>query len=133
MTKYAGRSLVVAYNGDTLGQLKSFSEYGSERNLIDASVYGEDWTDFVTGLKDGTVVNGVVVLDPTDTGAAAIEDDFDNAPDDVVTFTATHVGSGDAKDITARLTKVAFESPLDGLYQMNFSAKIVNPGVVAGS
>lgn len=133
MAKYAGRSLVVSYEGDTLGQLKSFSEYGSERNLIDASVYGEDWTDFVTGLQDGTVVNGVVVLDPTDTGATAIQTDFENNPDDVVTFTATHEGSSDTKDITGRLTKVAFESPLDGLYQMNFSFKIVNPGVVAGT
>lgn len=133
MTKYAGRTLVISFEGDTLGQLKSFSEFGSERNLIDASVYGEDWTDFVTGLQDGTVVDGVVVLDPSDSGASSVQDAYANNPDDTVTFTATHTGSGDSWDITARLTKLAYESPLDGLYQMNFSAKIVNPGVVAGT
>ncbi len=130
MAKYSGRTLTVDFEGSPLGELREFSEFGSTRALIDASVYGEDWTDFVTGLQDGTEVTGIL-LDPSDTGAAALIASYEGGSDTPVTLTATHVGSGDAWDITAKLTKVAYMSPLDGLLQLNFTAKIVNPGVVA--
>lgn len=130
MGKFAGRTLTADFEGTPIGELREFSEFGSERALIDASVYGEDWTDFVTGLQDGTVVTGMC-LDPSDGGAAAIQSSYEAGSDTPVTISVSHTGSGEGWDITCRLTKVAFESPLDGLLQMNFAAKIVNPGVVA--
>lgn len=116
-----------------MGQLHSFSEFGSNRNLIDASVYGEDWTSFVGGLQDGTEVTGQVLYDPADTGAADLIDSYTNSPDTVVTFTATHVASGAAFTISAILSQLTWESALDGLFAMNFTAKIVNPGVQVAS
>ena len=133
MTKYAGRSLTVDFEGSPLGQLRTFSEFGSTRALIDASVYGEEWTSFVPGLQDGTVVTGQIVIDPADAGKAAIEAAYSGAPDTVVTFTATHTASGESFDICCILTKVAYESALDGLFAMNFEAKIVDPGVALAS
>lgn len=130
MAKFAGRTLTVDFEGNPLGELREFSEFGSSRNLIDASVYGEDWTDFVTGLQDGTEVTGML-LDPSDSGAAALIASYDAGSDTPITLTATHVGSGDSWDITAKLTRVAYDSPLDGLLTVGFTAKIVNPGVVA--
>lgn len=121
------------FEGQTLGQLRSFSEFGSTRNLIDASVYGEDWTSFVSGLQDGTEVTGQIVIDEADAGKAALETAYAADPDTVVTFQATHTVSGGSYYINCILTKIAYESPLDGLYAMNFTAKIVNPGVVVAS
>lgn len=131
--KYAGRSLTIDFEGTPVANIRSVSEYGSSRNLIDASVYGEDWTDSVTGLQDGTVLTIVVALDPADAGADAIEAFYNDNPDDVSTWTFNHVGSGESVDVSTKLSKVARESPIDGLYAMNVEAKIVNPGVVASS
>ena len=133
MTKYSGRTLSVDVNGSPAGQMRSFGEFGSTRALIDASVYNEDWTDFVAGLQDGSEVDAVFARDPADAGQGDVIDAYTNSSDTPVTITATHDGSGESFTITALITKLAYESPLDGLYTLNTTLKIVNPGVVPGS
>jgi hypothetical protein len=128
--KNAGRSLSVDFEGDTLGYLHSFSPFGSQRNLIDASVYGEDDASYVLGLKDGTEVNGQILLGDSDHGENAIQTAYDDDPDAPVTWTATHVSTGTSFSVTSILTQITYESALDGLFAMNFTAKIVAPGVV---
>lgn len=133
MTKFSGRTLSVEVNGSPAGQMRSFGAFGSTRNLVDASVYNEDWTDFVTGLQDGDEVDAVFARDPADAGQGDVIDVYTNSSDTPATITATHEGSGESFTITALVTKLSYESPLDGLYMLNTTLKIVNPGVVPGS
>jgi hypothetical protein len=133
MTKYSGRTLSVTVNGTPAGQLRSFGEFGSTRNLIDASVYNEDWTDFVTGLQDGDEVAAVFARDPADAGQGDVIDVYNNTSDVPAVIVATHEGSGESFIINALVTKLSYEAPLDGLYMLNTTLKIVNPGVQAGS
>lgn len=132
-TKYGARSTVWDFEGNPIDQVRSFAPFGSTRALIDASVYGEDWTSTVLGLQDGDEVAIVCAFDPTSTTQQAIITAYDTAPDTPVTFTATHTDAGMAYDINCIITAVAWDAPLDGLLALNVTIKIVNPGVVAGS
>ena len=131
MTKHAGRPLTVEFEGSPVGQVRDMGAVGSTRSLIDASVYGEDDKDYVLGQKDGNENTMVIVYDPTNTGHDAIEDSFNNDPDAVTVFTLAHTESGWEADVSHRLVGVEFESPIDGLFQMNVTYKIVAPGVVS--
>jgi len=133
MTKYSGRTLSVEIDGTPAGQMTSLAPFGSSRNLIDASVYGEEWTDFVTGLQDGDEVDVVFARDPADTGQNAFVTAYTDTSDTPVTLTVTHEGSGEAFDVTALITALSYGAPLDGLYTINSTLKIVNPGVVPAS
>jgi hypothetical protein len=133
MTKYAGRGIEVAMNATAIGQLTSFGEVGSSRDLIDASAYGDDWKDYVLGQQDGNEINMVIAYDPTNLGHEAIVTAYDTAPDTPVTFTMTHSDAALDLDITAIITQLTRGGELGGLLQMSVTAKIVNPGVVEGS
>jgi hypothetical protein len=131
MTKFAGRSATFDFDGTPIGQLRSVGAFGSSRNQIDASVYGEEWTSFVLGLQDGDEMQLVAAHDPADSGQAAIATAYDTAPDTPATLTITHVDSGAAWDVTVIVAAVSYETALDGLLTQNATLKIVNPGVVA--
>lgn len=133
MVKYSGRTLTVDVNGTAAGQMTSLAPFGSSRNLIDASVYGETWTDFVTGLQDGDEVDAVFARDPADTGQDALVTAYTSTSDTPLTLTVTHGGSGEAFTVTCLITALSYGSPLDGLYTLNTTLKIVNPGVVPAS
>jgi hypothetical protein len=133
MTKYSGRTLSVTISGGAAGQLRSFGAFGSTRALIDASVYNEDWTDFVGGLQDGSEVDAVFARDPADAGQGDVIAAYTTGSDTPITVVATHGGSGESFSITCLVTKLEYEAPLDGLYMLNTTLKIVNPGVVPGS
>lgn len=132
MTKYAGRGLSVDFEGTPVGQLTAFGEVGSTRDLIDASAYGDDWKDFVTGQQDGVEVNATIAYDPADSGHGDIVDSYNNDPDAVTTWTLNHTASGFSADISARITQLTRGGELGGLFQMSVTLKIVNPGVVDG-
>lgn len=131
MTKFAGRGISIEMDGTPLGQVTSFGEVGSTRDLIDASAYGDDWKDYVLGQQDGTEVSMVIALDPVDAGHDAIVTAYDSAPDTPVVFTLAHVDSGLELDVTAIITQLTRGGDLGGLLQMSVTAKIVNPGVVS--
>jgi len=133
MTKYSGRTLDVDVDGTPAGQMTSLAPFGSTRNLIDASVYNEEWTDFVTGLQDGDEVDATFARDPADTGQDALITAYTTTSDTPVVLTITHGGSGEGFTVTALITALAYGSPLDGLYTLNTTLKIVNPGVVPSS
>ncbi len=131
MTKYAARGLSFEFEGNPVGQLTEFGEFGSSRDLIDASAYGDDWKDYVTGQQDGTEVNAVIAYDPADTGHEAIITSYETSPDDIVTFTATHAPSSTGWDITCRITGVSRGGQLGDLFKLMVTLKIVDPGVVS--
>lgn len=131
--KYAARGLAFDFEGTPVGSLTEFGEFGSSRDQIDASAYGEDWKSYVTGQQDGTEVPAVIAYDPNDGGHQSIIDSYDNSPDEVVTFTATHTPTGASWDITCIITSVSRGGQLGDLLKLNVGLKIVEPGVVEGS
>lgn len=133
MAKYGARSAVWDFAGNPIDQVRSFAPFGSSRALIDASVYGEDWTSTVLGLQDGDEVAVVLALDPTLTTQDAIATAYANAPDTPVQFTCTVADAGFSADINCIITALAYDAPLDGLLAMNINLKIVDPGVDAGT
>lgn len=130
MVKYAGRGLSVEFETAPVGQCTQFGEVGSERDLIDASAYGDDWKDYVLGQQDGVEVDMVVALDPADSTHDAIFDSYVNDPDAVTTWSLSHSTSGWSVDISARILRVTQGGQLGDLFQMSVGLKIVEPGVV---
>lgn len=134
MAKFAGRSAVLK-RGDgqptevfnTVTQVGDIGAFGAERELIDASSYGDEWKDFVLGQKDGSELTFMLQFDPTEAEHAGLQADFDNSatrnfqvefPDVVTTF--------QFPAIVRAFTKTP---ALDGLWQAEVVVKIVNPGV----
>lgn len=133
MTKYAGRGFTVALDGgSTFPQLREFGAFGSSRNLIDATAYGDDWTDFVTGLQDGDEVTFTIAYDPASTEHEDLIDIYENT-DGRTTLNVIHTLSGFAADISCIVNALRRESPIDGLFALAGTLKIVNPGVVVTS
>ena len=129
MTKFAGRGITVALEGDNLPQLREFGEVGSSRGLIDASAFGENWTDFVTGLQDGDEVNFVIAYDPAQTAHEDLVDIYENT-DGRCVFTVEHDDAGFGVYVSTIVTALRRGGTIDGLLQMSGTVKIVNPGVV---
>lgn len=130
MTKYAGRGIVVSVGATPLGQLLDFGEIGNTRDLIDVSAYGDEWKDYLGGLRDGTEVSGVVAYDPADSGHLALLAADDGDPH---TFSLDHADASENLDFTGVITQITRGGSLGGAFQMSFTIKIVNPGVEAGS
>lgn len=133
MTKYAGRGFTVTVEGGSaLPQLREFGAFGSSRDLIDATAYGDDWNDFVTGLQDGDEVPFTIAYDPADPEHEELVDIYENT-DGRFTLTVVHVASGFEAFINGILNALRRESPIDGLFALSGTIKIVNPGVVVAS
>jgi hypothetical protein len=133
MTKYAGRGFTVALEGDSpLPQLREFGAFGSSRNLIDATAYGDDWTDFVTGLQDGDEVAFTIAYDPDDVDHDGLINTYEDT-DGRITLEVVHTDSTFAADIHCIINALRRESPIDGLFALSGTFKIVNPGVVMTS
>lgn len=133
MTKYAARGLSLDFEGTPIGQLTQFGTFGSSRDLIDASAYGDDWKDYVLGQQDGDEVSAVIAYDPDDSGHESIITSYDSSPDATVVFTATHGPTSASWDITCRITSLSRGGQLGDLLMLNVGLKIVDPGVVAGT
>lgn len=134
MTKYAGRGFTVSLDAGVtaLPQLREFGAFGSSRNLIDATAYGDDWTDFVTGLQDGDEVAITLAYDPADASHQDLVDAYEDT-DGRITLTVEHTLSGFEADIHCIISALRRESPIDGLFALSGTLKIVNPGVVVAS
>lgn len=131
MTKYAARSLTLDIGASPIGQLTSIAPVGSTRDLIDASAYGDDWKDYVLGQQDGDEMACVAAADLTDAGQWAVEQAY--LAGTPTSFTLTHADSGDSFSFDALVTNRSFGGDLGGLYAMNFTLKVVNPGVSVAS
>lgn len=124
--------MTIEADGSAVGQLLEFGAFGSSRNQIDATAYGDDWTDFVTGIQDGSEVPFRIAYDPDESGHIAIRNAFQTG-DGRVTFTATHTDAGTEFDIYTIISTLEWSAALDGLFEMSGTLKIVNPGVVETS
>ncbi len=129
MTKYGGRDLVIEFNGTTVGQVMDFPQFGSTRGQINASTYGDEWTDTVPGLQDGSEGTITIAYDPANTGHTAVETAYTTTPDDTHVWTVTHVPAGRQWDVSSKLVSLEWSGPLDGVFSMLVGIKIVNPGV----
>lgn len=127
MGKYAARGLALTAETDEIGQLTSLGEAGSSRDLIDASAYDDEWTDWVVGQQDGDEVDFEVAYDPIDTGHVAMLAIYDAGnPAD---FEIEHATSGFHVGFPALITACARGGPRNGLLTLKGSMKILNPGV----
>jgi hypothetical protein len=135
MTKYAGRQLTISIGSDSsesdetlIGQVVTLGNAGSSRNLIDASAYGDDWTDWVVGQQDGSVIAMEIAYDPNDEGgqAALVAAYAGGEPTD---FEMEHADSGFRIGFPALVTKVERGAARDGLLVLDAELKILNPGV----
>lgn len=133
MTKYAGRGFTVALDaGDPFPQLREFGDFGSSRALIDASAYGEEWTDFVTGLQDGDEIAFTIAYDPAEATHEDLVDIYENT-DGRVDLNVVHTASSFEATISVIVNALRRGSPIDGLFSLSGTMKIVNPGVVVAS
>ncbi len=129
MAKYGGRDLVIELNGTTVGNLMDFPQFGSTRGQVDASTYGDEWTDTIPGLQDGDEGTMTIAYDPANTGHTAIETAYTTTPDNVHVWTVTHVPAGRQWDVSTKLVGLHWQGAIDGVFQMLVDIKIVNPGV----
>lgn len=130
MTKYAGRELVLLVGSPTavaVGQVTSLGNAGSTRNLIDASAYGDDWTDFVVGQQDGSELDVEVAYDPADTEHIALITAYNAGTS--THFEMQHAAASFHIQFPALLTKCERGAPRDGLLTLMVTLKILNPGV----
>jgi len=110
-----------------IGQVTSIGPAGSKRNLIDASAYGDAWTDWVVGQQDGNEMDFEVALDNTSAGHVAVKNAYDGGVS--WRFGMTHTAA--ALDIAwpGLLTKWERGGDLDGVTMGAGTIKILNPGV----
>lgn len=132
MTKYAGRGFTVSVDaGAPVPQLREFGAFGSARDLIDATAYGDDWNDFVTGLQDGDEIPFTIAYDPDQSAHEDLIDIYENT-DGRAVMSVLHTDSGFNADIDVIVNALRRESPIDGLFSLSGTFKIVNPGVTVG-
>lgn len=133
MAKVAGRLGAISRNttGSTyvnVGQVLELGDYGSARDLIDASAHGDDWKDYVLGQKDGEEVTLRVAFDPADAQQVALLTDYDAST--VKKFHITHPSFATRGiEISAIVTRYIERTPIDGVYEAEATLKIVNPGM----
>jgi hypothetical protein len=130
MVKYGGNELELRIEATVIGQCRSIGKVGATIQQIDASVYGDEWTDTIGGLKDGAEVALVIAHDPADSGQTALEAAWDGESH---TFTLAHPAVGYEKDFDALVLTVLTGGERDGLLEMEATLKIVNPGVTDAS
>lgn len=110
-----------------VGQVSALGRAGSQRNLIEASAYGDAWTDWVVGQQDGNEMDFEVELDNTSTGHVAVKTAYDAGVPTRFGLTMTAANFDVA--FPALLTKWERGGDLDGLLLGAGTIKILNPGV----
>lgn len=127
MSKYAARHLALSLEGDEVGQITAMGEVGSSRGLIDASVYGDDWADFVTDLQEGEEVDITVAYDPVDADHIALLAAYDAG--DPVDWQMDHDPADFHVEFPGLITKATRGGERGDLLVMNLTVKILSPGV----
>lgn len=133
MTKFGARDAVLKRNTTgstyvTIGQVLEMGDIGSERGLNDASVYGEEWMDFVGGQREGSEFTIRCAFDAADAQQAALGTDY--AGTTAKKFHLEVAPSTTGVEFTALVVGEVFRAPREGVYEVEYTLKIVNPGVV---
>lgn len=129
MARFAAKGTVLKRGdgGDpevfaTVGQLLSFDEVGSERDLIDASAFGDDDKQYVTGMRDGSAITMTVAGDAADTVHAALKSDYDNSA--LRNFEMVHPDGTTTRSFTGLVTSYSEGGDRDGIFQFTIGVKI---------
>jgi hypothetical protein len=136
MTKYRGYRMKLLRNttGTTyvqVGQLLELGDVGSNRSLIDVTGHGDEWTDNLAGIQDGSEVTVRLAFDHVDAQHTALKADYDTGA--IKKFHLEHpdmTGTNNGVEFTAISTAFIRRSALDGAVEAEVTLKIVNPGVV---
>ena len=139
MPKYEGHKVALK-RGDgatptevftSVGQVIAIGAFGSTRDLIDVSAYGETWMDFLGGKKEGAEVEFTVAFDPANTQHTGLQTDYDNAVRR--NFRVEHAGAAYGWTISTVVIgwQVSAEQT-EGLLG-TLTVKIVEPGVVGAT
>ena len=133
MPKYPGYKMVLSRNTTgstyvTVGQVLDIGDVGSTRALIDVTAYGDDWSDFLSGIQEGSEMSIRVALDPADSQHTALKDDYDNNVGPKK-FHLEHPDHTQGLELTATQTSYVRRFPMDGAYEAVIGLKIVDPGV----
>lgn len=127
MAKSPARDLVLKVGATTVGQCTAIGMVGSSRDIIDASAYGDDWKDYVSGQQDGTEVEVTVALDTADAGQDALQAAYEAGTS--TTFDLSHADAGFHVTFPALVTSYARGGERDGVLAATATLKILNPGV----
>jgi hypothetical protein len=130
MTKYAARTIefqIGASPSGSVGQVTSLGNAGSSRALIDASAYGDDWTDYVVGQQDGDELAIEIGYDPADGDHSALIAAYDAGTPE--TFHMLEPESGWHVSFSAIVTACARGGARDGLFMLTATMKILSPGI----
>jgi len=112
---------------NAVGQVSTMGNAGSTRNLIEASAYGDAWTDWVVGQQDGNEMDFEVELDNTSTGHVAVKTAYDAGLP--IRFGMTMTAANFDIAFPALITKWERGGERDGLLVGAGTLKILNPGV----
>lgn len=131
MSKYAARDMqfaVGAAGTDVVGQVMSgLDAFGSSRELIDGSAYGDDWKDWVVGQQDGDTFTLGIAYDPEDSDHEGLITAYDAGEPD--TFHAFQDSSTFHVKFPALITALSRGGARDGLLTLNVVFKVLSPGV----
>jgi hypothetical protein len=112
---------------NAVAQVTALGPAGSARALIDASCYGDLFTDWVTGQMDGSEVDVELAMDPALASHVSLKNAYiAGVP---ITFGMTHILSAFDIAFPALITKYERGGAKDGLLATNSTLKILNPGV----
>jgi hypothetical protein len=135
MTKYAAKTIEFRRNttGITyvaVGQVTALDKWGSARDLIDASAYGDSWNDYVLGLQDGDEVGITLALDPANAQHSALKADYDaGLPKNFQVVNTAMTAPTRTSTFPALVTEFHEGGDRDGVHEVEITLKIVNPGV----
>lgn len=139
MTKYAGRTVVLK-RGDgatptevftTVAQVSSIGQFGSNRDQLDVSTYGDEWKDFLGGQKEGDEMEIGVLFDPAEATHTSLQTDYDDSAQR--NFRVESADAAYGWTISTRVVGFRMEAPLDGAITGTLTAKIVSPGVTGAT
>ena len=102
---------------------------GSERTLVDASAYGDQWMDWLVTQQDGVEWTMTLAYDPADAVHVLLKSDYDT-PAANTWIRASHALSDFRYNITNVLRGFSINPTRDGLLEAVMTFKVVNPGVV---
>jgi len=135
VTKYRGADITFARNttGSTyvnITQVLELSPPGFSRDTIDATAYGNTWADYLAGLNDGDELTIKVAFDPADAQHIALKADVDAGLVKKFHLVNTAITPTRTLEISAIPINWNEGGEKDGVYAMETTWKIVNPGVV---
>jgi hypothetical protein len=135
VAKYAAKTITFSRNttGSTyvnISQILELGPPGFSRDTIDATAYGDTWNDYLTGLNDGEEFSLKVAFDPSDAQHLALKGDVDAGLVKKFHLVNTAITPTRTLEISAIPVSWNEGGEMDGVYAMETTWKIVQPGVV---